>query len=74
MEAGFEITCIRCGCKQLIVPGVREFRNEPITFGTDNYGADHVACECGNAIEEMSRFEENHIEREFIVEWRDISK
>ncbi|WP_322906034.1 hypothetical protein [Paenibacillus campi] len=75
MEAGFMIRCLKCGEEQKLVPGRRpNFRNERISFGTDNYGADQMACECGNALEERSKHEDSDFEGEFIVEWHDISK
>ncbi|WP_274651453.1 hypothetical protein [Paenibacillus humicola] len=75
MEAGFVIHCLQCGGELLVVPGKRPYRKEQIVFGTDNYGADQISCECGNALEEYSRFERAEgREPEFVVEWRDISK
>ncbi|UUZ81063.1 hypothetical protein LJK88_41135 [Paenibacillus sp. P26] len=56
------------------MPGRRHYRQEPIVFGTDNYGSDQISCECGNALEEHSRYEKENFEGEFIVEWQDISK
>lgn len=73
MKSGFVIECLNCGKKQVVTPGPRHYRNEEITFGTDNYGADHMACTCGNAIEEQSRFKGKQFESEFEVEWRSIS-
>ncbi|PYI55766.1 hypothetical protein [Paenibacillus flagellatus] len=70
---GFVIRCLDCGEEQRIVPGRRPYRNERIVFGTDNYGADHISCECGNALEEWSRFEGKQFDSEFVVEWRELS-
>lgn len=74
MEAGFVIRCLNCGEEYKVTPGKRAFRNERIVFGTDNYGADQISCECGNAIEEHSKYEGESFEGEFLVEWRDNSK
>lgn len=74
MESGFIIRCLQCGEEYKVTPGRRYYRNEQIVFGTDNYGADQISCECGNALEEVSKFEGADYEGEFIVEWRDISK
>jgi hypothetical protein len=74
METGFMIRCLKCGEEYKVTPGRREFRNEHIVFGTDNYGADQISCECGNALEEHSMYEGEQFEGEFVVEWRDISK
>lgn len=76
MESGFVIRCLRCGGEHRVVPGRRDnYRNERIVFGTDNYGADQISCECGQALEEYGRYETGPEpgEREFVVEWRDIS-
>jgi hypothetical protein len=73
MSAGFMIRCMRCGEEHQLLPGARVFRKETIVFGTDNYGADHISCECGNALEEYSRYEGKQFDSEFLVEWRDIS-
>lgn len=74
MESGFLIRCLQCGEEHKVMPGRRHYRNERIVFGTDNYGADQISCECGNALEEVSQYEDGEYEGEFIVEWRDISK
>lgn len=74
MESGFIIRCLSCGKEHKVVPGRRHYRQEPIVFGTDNYGSDQISCECGNALEEHSRYEKENFEGEFIVEWQDISK
>lgn len=71
---GFVIQCLNCGEVYNIKPGLRNHRKETITFGTDNYGSDHISCECGNAIEEYSRFEDEPFKGDFIVEWKCISK
>lgn len=69
------IRCLNCGIEHKVIPGRRNYRNESIVFGTDNFGADQMSCECGNALEEYSKFDgEKEFEGEFIVEWRDISK
>ncbi|MCG7408734.1 hypothetical protein MH117_14980 [Paenibacillus sp. ACRRX] len=68
------IRCLKCGAELEVVPGRRNYRSEGIVFGTDNYGSDQMSCECGNAMEEHSRFEHDSGEGEFIVEWRDITK
>lgn len=73
MATGFVIRCLNCGEEHRVVPGKRNYRNERIVFGTDNYGADQISCECGQALEEYSRFEGGP-EGEFVVEWRDITK
>lgn len=74
MKSGFIIECMNCGAKLIVAPGPRNYRSERITFGTDNYGADHLACECGNAIEEHSQFQGKQFESEFQVEWRSIAQ
>ncbi|MDB5053697.1 MAG: hypothetical protein JWM44_1747 [Bacilli bacterium] len=74
MESGFIIRCLKCGEEHKVIIGRRNYRNEPIVFGTDNYGADQISCQCGNALEEHSKYENEPFEGEFIVEWRDISK
>ncbi|MGZ9587338.1 hypothetical protein [Paenibacillus marinisediminis] len=74
MQAGFVIECLNCGRVYRVIPGSRDYRNEAITFGTDNYGADHMACECGNAVEEHSQFKGKQFESDFEVEWRSISR
>lgn len=73
MKSGFVIRCLHCGNEHTIVPGQRHnYRNEPIVFGTDNYGADHITCDCGNALEEHSSYVGEDQEREFIVRWKEI--
>jgi hypothetical protein len=73
MKTGFIIRCLNCDGELNIVPGRRNYRNEPITFGTDNYGADQISCECGNVLEEHSRYEgDQELEGEFVVEWRKL--
>lgn len=74
MAGGFVIRCLDCGREKRLEEGRRAYRNEEITFGTDNYGADQIACECGNALEEKSGFVNGDFEREFIVEWRSVAK
>ncbi|RAV20952.1 hypothetical protein [Paenibacillus contaminans] len=76
MEAGFLIRCLKCGEQLKVSPGKRQYRSERIVFGTDNYGADQISCECGNALDEYSKYEggDSEPEGEFTVEWRDISK
>lgn len=72
MGTGFLIRCLKCGQEHTITPGRRSHRNEAIEFGTDNYGADQISCQCGNALEEHSRFEGEDFEGEFIVEWKEL--
>ncbi|GIP41227.1 hypothetical protein J31TS4_45070 [Paenibacillus sp. J31TS4] len=74
MKAGFVIRCLNCGTEHTVQPGPRAYRQEAIVFGTDNYGADHISCECGNVLEENSRYEGKPFESEFRVEWRSLSK
>jgi len=76
MTAGFLITCLQCGEEYRVVPGRRNYRRERIVFGTDNYGADQMSCECGNAMEEHSHFEGGATphEGEFVVQWRSLAK
>lgn len=74
MASGFVIRCLGCGLEKRVEAGRRAYRNEEITFGTDNYGADQISCECGNALEETSRFADGKFGGEFIVEWRDVAK
>ncbi|MFC9778932.1 hypothetical protein ACFVVQ_15520 [Paenibacillus chitinolyticus] len=73
MTAGFVIRCLNCGEEHKVVPGQRAYRDERIVFGTDNYGADQISCECGNALEEHSEYKGEAFHSEFVVKWRDLS-